>query len=791
MYGSIYITLAVARPLDTDDGKLRQDLWIALTPYLPMSVVGTWQTVAQQIEANRDALFQRNFGPSIANKWANVIQMKAQNGVTIDADFTLATTYVYNSTVRIDFQVNPNVTLTRAMLSNIEIKATQGLSVGSVANVRSMKFHYQTDYESQDVFLSQGVGDLIDFNTGLPENNGANLAFPLSQFEMQNPRADLVFEVMEFLEHLNEHVEYYHKMIWWMMDRDRLFMLIDGFMVPRLYPPTSIASVVERNPIAVAGNSLVFRVAAGAFIGSALAQTPQALYDWYDNHGTVSDPMLISLPTDGLYAQTIMDDCVALEEHYGNLDWALNDPDPELGTLDPSLLMSRRTDPGELGPSKMPDTLINLSNGGQAPAPQGVAGVLGAIQNGDAFRDMTGLQGTQALAQAGLQTAAGLATSFGGTAAAIKLADMASQKQAVQDADKKLASIKNAKDKKLLSDDSASAHANRVLQDLSSTPVEPPPHQDKAVQDLITAAASVPNSTVAATTKSGAVQVAFGITDSTAAQVTAAVPAADPWTNPAYLKAVEEAKALPKPTWSQWQAAYPDYIKNPDSDTWRDTIGGQVKAMSHGTNSCAMRFSRAWNYAVGPLPRIPLDPKKYADPYTPLYTVAGGDSKNYAARSLDVRQWLRHVWGRATIDESSPTRPPRAGWFDRTKLSGKKGILGFTIPFSNATGHVDCVAQGDNYSSAVAPEHAAPDYWDKAVRIEFWELVDDTAVNNPDGGVDGGTQPGGSHDGGVDGGTQPGGSPDGGVDGGSGTNGAVDGGEFDPFGGTLQPGGVP
>lgn len=44
-------------------------------------------------------------------------------------------------------------------------------------------------------------------------------------------------------------------------------------------------------------------------------------------------PLYISLPTDGLYAQTIMDECLALEEHQGSVDWVLNDPDPELGTI--------------------------------------------------------------------------------------------------------------------------------------------------------------------------------------------------------------------------------------------------------------------------------------------------------------------------------------------------------------------------------------------------------------------------------------------------------------------------
>lgn len=451
------------------------------------------------------------------------------------------------------------------------------------------------------------------------------------------------------------------------------------------------------------------------------------------------------------------------------MDWALNDPDPELGSLDPSLLMSRRSDPDHVEPTKLPDTLINLSNGGQAPVPQGLAGVLGAVQNGEAFRDMAGLQGTQGLAQAGLQTAAGLATSFGGTAASLKLAEMAAQKQAVQDADKKLASIQNAKNKGLQTEESAKAHANKVLQDLSGTPSEGPPHEDKAVQDLITAAANVPNSTVAAATKSGAVQVAFGTTDSTIAAATSAsttVGTADPYTNPAYIAAVNAAKKLPKPTWAQWKASYPDYVTYPDSAAYRhDVIGGHIdsdRAPDGGPlydNTCSIRFSRCWNYTVAPLPRIPGDRSKYRNPFTPLFSATGADGMNYAVRSADVREWLRRVWGKANVDESKPAGAPATGWFDKTKLQGMNGILCFTIEgWTDATGHVDILLETNKYSSEAAPDpHKHPGYWDKAKRIEFWPLVDigSTAPGLPaptrGGDADVGTGTGGTRDGGADG----------------------------------------
>src|SRR5690606_8086226 len=133
------------------------------------------------------------------------------------------------------------------------------------------------------------------------------------------------------------------------------------------------------------------------------------------------DDLRLSLPTDGLYAQTIMDECLALEEHQGSVDWVLEDPDPELGTIDPSLMISRRADlSSTIVPTTMPSTIINLQNAPDAPAPTGLGAALTAAGNANAFRDMAGLAGTQANAAAALQTAASLATNFGNQAAALK-----------------------------------------------------------------------------------------------------------------------------------------------------------------------------------------------------------------------------------------------------------------------------------------------------------------------------------------------------------------------------------
>ena len=125
--------------------------------------------------------------------------------------------------------------------------------------------------------------------------------------------------VDKLIVHLNANLVYYHKVIWWLMDRDELFMLLDGFTAPygrrfengKWVEDTgrSLASVVERDPMAILGNSLVFRVAAGVFLGIDGHESPEALHSYYYDAEFRPQPLRVSLPTEGLYAQALMDKC--------------------------------------------------------------------------------------------------------------------------------------------------------------------------------------------------------------------------------------------------------------------------------------------------------------------------------------------------------------------------------------------------------------------------------------------------------------------------------------------------
>ena len=500
--GSMTIRLGVERPavaLDVFD-----DLpWAPLRPFLGSPALSIFGRLRELADSARDAWFQAEQAPRIAAGWVDTLLLTA-GGVEVDADFTLASRYQFNGSVRVDFTARPRSgqTLTRRTLSDLQLRASRPLTPGSVANLTSLGYTYDTDHFRRSVRAQAGSDDLISAETGAVESIGASAAQPPDEWELKDERLEMVKAVQDLLGHLNEHVEYYDSCVVWEMDRNRVFMVVDGAVIPGTNG-VSVASVVERDPIAIIGNSLVFRVSAGAFLGLDGLDSPAKLYSWYADKDARSEPMHVALPTDGLYAQSIMDPCVALEEHRGDLDWVLDDTEPELGSLDPSLLMSRRAEPVATAPTPFPQTIISLQNAPDAPAPSGLAGALGAVQNSGAFRDMAGLAGTQANAAAGLQTAAGLATTFGQQAAALKLAEMAASAQKTKEANQKLATVKKAADSNAVPPEKAREAAGKILDELTAPSAMPVFGGDgagiTALDDLLRTAASTPGSDVTAT----------------------------------------------------------------------------------------------------------------------------------------------------------------------------------------------------------------------------------------------------------------------------------------------------
>lgn len=474
--GTIYLQLAVERPKDGDDDSFVELNWNPLISYSGFPVRQIYARLVAEAASRRDAAFQRDNAPTIAANWVNSLRLSTPAGPLDGVDFTLASKYLYNQTLRVDFTCTPPANITRRNLVDLMIDASSALSSGSVANVKKVEIHYYTDtFDRREISPSQ-TDDLITVPGGEPEATGARVHLALSQWERQDMRAILLGAVQDLVTHLNEHVELYLKHIWWSeLDRDKLLMLLDSIYALGPEDGRSVASVVEREPIGIMGNCLVYPVGAGAFLGVDGHTSQDELNRYYRDTMAASEPIRVSLPTSGLYAQAIMDECNACEEHEGSQEWVLADNEPELADLGIDALASRRALLPDAAPSQLPASFINIQNAPPAPLPTGLGGALDAVTNANAFRDMTGLAGNQTNARASMEAAANLAAQFAAQAVELRKAEMGTEL-----AKKKMDAVAKAQEKDLVDHAEAQRQTKKILDQMN---VNEPSQRDRLTQE--------------------------------------------------------------------------------------------------------------------------------------------------------------------------------------------------------------------------------------------------------------------------------------------------------------------
>jgi hypothetical protein len=144
-----------------------------------------------------------------------------------------------------------------------------------------------------------------------------------------------------------------------------------------------------------------------------------------------------------------------------------------------------------------------------------------------------------------------------------------------------------------------------------------------------------------------------------------------------------QVRGLP-PFQKMWDA-YPDASDVHDVGT---LIGGHVlinlelpEDKGQWKNTCAVRTSRALNYAGDPIPgpsRFKLKKGGTMD------VVSGSDKLWYAHRVTDLEEYLRRTYG-----SPSDSVEPGKGGVDMTRFGGRKGIVVYEVGWDNATGHID------------------------------------------------------------------------------------------------------
>lgn len=156
------------------------------------------------------------------------------------------------------------------------------------------------------------------------------------------------------------------------------------------------------------------------------------------------------------------------------------------------------------------------------------------------------------------------------------------------------------------------------------------------------------------------------------------------------------------PPFEQMWTAYP---RGEVADV-KKLVGGNVDA-DWITNTCAIRMSRAFNYAGQPIP------KDFALPHDKtLATVRGGDDLRYAFRVAELKAYLEARYGMPTkIVEAE------AGGqgVDADDFRGYKGVIVFDVKgWDDATGHIDL------WDGEAPAGHA---YFERAHRVALWRAV--------------------------------------------------------------------
>ncbi|MEO8770541.1 MAG: hypothetical protein ABI402_10665 [Ferruginibacter sp.] len=382
-------------------------------------------------------------GPRAIEYILDTFVIETDKGTDLKFDLSLLSTFRQNASLHVSIRQSSNtsVSITRDLINAINIKMDiSKLSADEISNleqfqnkymkikVRSGNLRYRTDNISGELFSGTINNDIF------AEGDGVYLPAPLTKEELRNPRGEDVDAANNLIHHLNENVEYYNKCLFFDMTPERRFMLLDGIIAPGKANGRSVASVVENRIIGIAGNSLIMPVAPGNQLDPTIDETFDLFAQYYQDE---QEPMRVSMPTKGIYAEAVMGKCNSCEEKDESRFWRWEEspiPDSPTTPILPLNTDTRRADPGDLQAKDFPAPIVNIQNAPASPDPTGLQSLLTLLGKGDSFRDLTGLNQNQLNALATFQKTMDTAQSFGSQAA--DLAKAAAANKLIADAQK-------------------------------------------------------------------------------------------------------------------------------------------------------------------------------------------------------------------------------------------------------------------------------------------------------------------------------------------------------------------
>jgi hypothetical protein len=517
--GELRVRLTIARPRDPKEDE--PDYFETVWPFWPRLIGGNPADIYDRHLRNqqfKDVIFRDQFAPQIAERFVQSLRLVLidENGAESEAhlDPTLASKYHEGTVHTITLADSGNTPpVARKSIVAIEIRTDHELPEHSQVIIEGATFRYRTRHLSHDLYNNPRVlddlllGDPVFLSTAT-----------LSREETRNPRAEDLELRRRLLIHLNANLEYYHKAMWWAMDKERRFILLDGFIAPHS-GGRSVASVVENNLLGIIGNALVFPVVAGFQLDPRYRAirdqegperpTP-TLFDLYAPV-IPNPPRHLSIPTKGVFAEAVMGACNSCEIIDESRFWRWSEspcPDepPRIAEVSAA---SRAGETPDLTPQDFPAPIVSFQNIPQAPDPAGLRAALELIGRGDLFRDVTGLTQNQRNALGALQASLTTAQAFGQEAI-----QLAHAKAAQRTIDQTLKAAEQAKQEGHLTEEAARQITRGALQALigQQGAQDTSLLNSQGLQQALNAAAASPNSTVRVTDEAAGQQQTVEVT---------------------------------------------------------------------------------------------------------------------------------------------------------------------------------------------------------------------------------------------------------------------------------------
>lgn len=225
----------------------------------------------------------------------------------------------------------------------------------------------------------------------------------------------------ELVDHLRANRLHYNQAIWRSFDASTIALLLSRFT----FEGQEVADLIDPRPMQIAGNYLVFRMPGFVSRPGLSAQfddggtSPEAVArrgwgDWLTARGLIFGPtttteQLVPVPTGGVFAEAVLGRSNSAERLDATRFWNWQDsPIPLQPPEIAAISMGSRAQGIDVTPGQLGQPVLNIVNPTALPEPTGLGPMMGALQNGSMFRDMSGLAGTIGLASetAGLSASA-------------------------------------------------------------------------------------------------------------------------------------------------------------------------------------------------------------------------------------------------------------------------------------------------------------------------------------------------------------------------------------------------